>query len=240
MIAAKFVAVVVLGYLLGSIPFGLLIGKRIAKVDVRQHGSGKTGATNVVRTVGVKAAAMVGSLDLLKGVLAVVFAGLIIDRGYLVIGGFGLGALVAQVLAALAAIAGHNWSIFLGFRGGRGVATFFGGLIALCPPAAIFGGEILIIGAGLTKFVSLGSIAGAVGTYAILVPLTIMNGFPIEYLVYTLAGTIIIVVMHRGNIARLLSGKERRLGEKAKKEDSPLSSNPRNQGFGEPQTKDMG
>ena len=182
MIAAKFVAVVVLGYLLGSIPFGLLIGKRIAKVDVRQYGSGKTGATNVVRTVGVKAAAMVGSLDLLKGVLAVVFAGLIIDRGYLVIGGFGLGALVAQVLAALAAIAGHNWSIFLRFRGGRGVATFFGGLIALCPPAAIFGGEILIIGAGLTKFVSLGSIAGAVGTYAILVPLTIMNGFPIEYL----------------------------------------------------------
>lgn len=240
MIAAKFVAVVVLGYLLGSIPFGLLIGKRIAKVDVRQHGSGKTGATNVIRTVGVKAAALVCSLDLLKGMLAVVFAGLIIDRGYLVIGGFGLGALVAQVLAALAAIAGHNWSIFLGFRGGRGVATFFGGLIALCPPAAIFGGEILIIGAGLTKFVSLGSIAGAVGTYAILVPLTIMNGFPIEYLVYTLAGTIIILVMHRGNIARLLSGKERRLGEKAEKEGSPPSSYPRNQDFGEPQTKDMG
>jgi len=240
MIAAKFVAVVVLGYLLGSIPFGLLIGKRIAKVDVRQHGSGKTGATNVIRTVGVKAAALVCSLDLLKGMLAVVFAGLIIDRGYLVIGGFGLGALVAQVLAALAAIAGHNWSIFLGFRGGRGVATFFGGLIALCPPAAIFGGEILIIGAGLTKFVSLGSIAGAIGTYAILVPLTIMNGFPIEYLVYTLVGTIIILVMHRGNIARLLSGKERKLGEKAKKEDSPSSSYPRKQDFGEPQTKDIG
>ena len=228
MIAAKFIAVVVLGYLLGSIPFGLLIGKRIDKVDVRQHGSGKTGA------------ALVCSLDLLKGMLAVVFAGLIIDRGYLTIGGFGLGALVAQVLAALAAIAGHNWSIFLGFRGGRGVATFFGGLIALCPPAAIFGGEILIIGAGLTKFVSLGSIAGAVGTYAILVPLTIMNGFPIEYLVYTLIGTIIILVMHRGNIARLLSGKERKLGEKAKKEDSPPPSYPRKQDFGEPQTKDMG
>ena len=152
-----------------------------------------------------------------------VFAGLIVGKGYLVIGDFGLGALVAQVLAALAAMAGHNWSVFLRFRGGRGVATFFGGLVALCPPAAIFGGEIIIIGAGLTRYVSLGSIAGAVGAYAILVPLTIMNGFPIEYLFYALVGAIIIIVMHRDNIARLISGKERKLGEKAEKKDSPSS-----------------
>jgi len=216
-IITKFVLVVLLGYLLGSIPFGVLIGKRIAKVNVREHGSGNIGATNVLRTVGKKAAAMVAILDVLKGVLAVVFAGLIIGQGYLVVGDFGLGALVAQVLAALAAMAGHNWSVFLKFKGGRGVATFMGGLIALCPIAAIFGGEIMIIGAGLTKFVSLGSIAGTVGAYAILVPLTIMNKFPIEYLAYALIGTIIIVVMHRGNIRRLLSGKERRLGEKAEK-----------------------
>jgi glycerol-3-phosphate acyltransferase PlsY len=116
-------------------------------------------------------------------------------------------------------MAGHNWSVFLKFQGGRGVATFFGGLIALCPVAAIFGGQIFVIGAGLTKFASLGSIAGAVGTYAILVPLTIMNGFPIEYLAYALIGTIIIIVMHRGNIRRLISGKERKLGEKAEKVD---------------------
>ncbi len=127
------------------------------------------------------------------------------------VGDFSLGILVAQCLAALAAMAGHNWSVFLKFKGGRGVATFFGGLIALCPPAAIFGGEILIIGAGLTRFVSLGSIAGVVGTYTILVALTIMNGFPVEYLAYALIGTIVIVVMHRGNIRRLISGKERKL-----------------------------
>ena len=139
------------------------------------------------------------------------------------VGDFALGALVAQVLAALASVLGHNWSVFLKFKGGRGVATFMGGLIALCPIAAIFGGEIFIIGAGLTKFVSLGSIAGTVGTYAILVPLTIMNGFPIEYIVYALIGTVIIVVMHRGNIKRLMSGKERKLGEKAEKVD-PSSS----------------
>ncbi len=211
MIIAKFVAVVIIGYLLGSIPFGVLISRRSARVDIRGHGSGKTGATNVLRTAGAKAAAMVVSLDLLKGVLAVVFAGLIVDRGYLVVGSFGLGVLVAQVMAALAAMAGHNWPVFLKFKGGRGVATFFGGLIALCPPAAIFGGEIFILGAGLTRFASLGSIAGAVGAYAILMPLTILNGFPIEYLVYALIGTIIIIVMHRDNIKRLMSGNERKL-----------------------------
>jgi len=211
MIIAQFVIVVIAGYLFGSIPFGTLISRRNARIDVRQHGSGKTGATNVLRTIGGKAAAMVAILDLSKGALAVIFAGLIVGRGYLVVGDFALGALVAQVLAALAAMAGHNWSIFLKFRGGRGVATFFGGLIALCPPAALFGGEILIIGAGLTRFVSLGSIAGVVGTYTILVPLTIMDGFPIEYLAYALIGTVVIVAMHRDNVKRLISGKERKL-----------------------------
>jgi len=226
MIIAEFVAVVLIGYLLGSIPFGVLIARRRIKGDVRQFGSGRTGATNVLRTAGRKAAVTVAVLDVLKGVLAVVIAGLIVDRGYLVVGNFALGVLVAQVMAALAAMAGHNWPVFHKFRGGRGVATFFGGLIALCPPAAIFGGGVLIIGVGLTKFVSLGSIAGAVGAYAILVPLTIMSGFPIEYLAYTLIGTIAIMVMHRDNIARLVSGKERRLGDKAEIGDLPSSSDP--------------
>jgi glycerol-3-phosphate acyltransferase PlsY len=220
MLIFKFVSVVIIGYLLGSIPFGLLIAKRYAKVDVRKYGSGKIGATNVLRTAGRRPAIMVTILDLAKGMLAVIFAGLIVGKGYLVVNGIGLGALVAEVLAALAAIIGHNWSVFLKFRGGRGVATFFGGLIALCPPAAIFGGEIIIIGAGLTRYVSVGSIAGAVGSYAVLVPLTIMNGFPIEYLFYALVGTIIIFVMHRDNIARLIAGKERKLGEKAERRTS--------------------
>ncbi|MFC1982076.1 glycerol-3-phosphate 1-O-acyltransferase PlsY [Chloroflexota bacterium] len=223
MIVAHFAYVVILGYLLGSIPFGVLIGKRLAKVDIRGHGSGKIGTTNVLRTAGKKAAALAFTLDMSKGALAVAFAGLIVGRNYLVIGDFGLGLLVAQALAALAAMAGHNWSVFLKFKGGRGVATFFGGLIALCPVAGLFGGEVFIIGAGLTRFASLGSIAGAVGTYTILVPLTIMNGFPLEYLVYALIGTIVIIVMHRDNIARLMSGKERKLGEKAKGMDSSPS-----------------
>jgi glycerol-3-phosphate acyltransferase PlsY len=216
MILLKFLAVIVIGYLLGSIPSGVIISRLFSKVDILQYGSGKIGSTNVLRTAGKKAAALVLLLDILKGALAVLFAGLIFGRSYLVIGGnFGLGLLVAQVLAALASIAGHNWSIFLGFRGGRGVATFFGGLVALCPVAALFGSEIFIIGAGVTRFASLGSIAGAVGTYTILIPLTVFNRFPLEYLIYALIGTIVIIIMHRENISRLLNGKERKLGEKA-------------------------
>jgi len=215
MIIAKFAAVVLVGYLLGSIPFGVIISKWRVGVDVTQYGSGKMGATNVMRVAGKKAAALAVILDLLKGMLAVTFAGFLFGQEYLLVGNTSLWLVRSvQVLAALCAIAGHKWSIFLRFQGGRGVATFFGGLLALCPPAALFGGEVLILGAGLTRYASLGSIAGAVGTYTILVPLTILNGFPIEYLIYALIGAIFIIVMHRDNISRLLAGTERKLGEK--------------------------
>jgi glycerol-3-phosphate acyltransferase PlsY len=211
----KLAIVVIVGYLLGSIPFGLLLTRRFAKVDIRSYGSGKIGTTNVLRTAGKKAAILSLLLDFAKGALAVLFAALIFGRNYLVVGDFGLGLLVAQCLAALAAMAGHIWPVFLKFRGGRGVATFFGGLAALSPVVALFGGQVFAIGVGLTRFASLGSIAGVVGTYTILVPLTILDGFPLEYLVYCLLGTIIIIIMHRDNIARLLAGKERKLGEAA-------------------------
>ena len=217
MMIAKFILVGVIGYLLGSIPFGVVVGRRMAKVDVRQYGSGRMGTTNVLRTAGGKAAALVFFLDLLKGAVAVLVAGLIMGKYYLVVGGVHWGVLAAQVIAGLSAIAGHNRSVFLKFRGGgRGVATFFGGMAALFPPVALFGGEIFIIGAGLTKFVSLASISAAVSTYAVLIPLTILHRFPIEYLIYALAGSIVIIIMHRDNISRLLSGTERKLGEKAK------------------------
>lgn len=215
-IIVKLIVVVIIGYLLGSIPIGYILTRRQAKVDVRAYGSGKTGATNVLRTVGRKWAILVAALDICKGALAVVLAGIIVGREYLLVGDSSLWWVLtsAQVLAALAAVTGHIWSPFLKFKGGRGVATFFGGLVALCPVAALFGGEVLIIGAGLTRFVSLGSIAGAAGSYAILVPLTILNGFPVEYLFYAVVGGVIIFIMHRDNIRRLISGSERKLGDK--------------------------
>jgi glycerol-3-phosphate acyltransferase PlsY len=218
-IILKFLLIIVVGYLLGSIPFGLIITRLFAKVDIRNYGSGKIGTTNVLRTAGKKAATIAFLLDFAKGALAVLFAAVIFGRNYLVVGNFGLGLLVAQCLGGLASIAGHNWSIFLKFQGGRGVATFFGGLAALSPVVALFGGQVFAIGVGFTKFASLGSIAGVVGTYTILIPLTIWDGFPAEYLVFSLIGTSVIIYSHRDNIARLLAGKERRVGEAAQSVD---------------------
>src|SRR4030042_6231449 len=137
---ARYLASIIIGYLLGSIPFGLILAKRLADIDVREWGSGKVGATNVLRSAGRKVAILSGLMDIMKGAAAVLLAGLIIGKTYVAIGSFGFGPLFGQVLAGIAAVAGHNWSIFLKFRGGSGGATFFGGWIALFPMAAIFGG----------------------------------------------------------------------------------------------------
>jgi glycerol-3-phosphate acyltransferase PlsY len=220
MTAFMYVAAVLIGYLLGSIPFGIIIARMTTKTDIRQVGSGKMGTTNVLRTAGKKPAVLVLILDMAKGALAVLIAGLIFSGDYAVVGSHWLWLKPsAQVMAAFAAMAGHTWPVFVKFKGGRGVATFLGGMVVICPPAALFGAEVLIIGAGLTRYMSLGSIAGAVSTYAILAPLTIMNGFPVEYLAYSLTGALFIIIMHRDNIARLLAGTERKLGEKADTEN---------------------
>jgi acyl phosphate:glycerol-3-phosphate acyltransferase len=216
-IALKFLAVILIGYILGSIPNGVIVSKLSGKGDVRKWGSGKTGATNVLRAVGKKAAALVLILDMAKGALAVFLAGLVMQSDYLVVGNNTVWPIVhtARVVAAIAAIGGHNWPIFLGFKGGRGVSTFMGGLAALCPVAAVFSGEVFIIGAGLTRYASFASIAGIVGSSALMVPMTFYSGFPVEYLLYTVLSGALIIYMHRDNIQRLLSGTERKLGEKA-------------------------
>lgn len=222
MTALKFLLVILLGYLLGSIPIGVMVSRLAGKGDVRQWGSGKTGATNVLRTVGTKAAALVALLDMGKGALSVFLAGLIMQSDYLVLGENTVWPLVfaSQGAAAIAAIAGHNWSIFLGFKGGRGVSTFTGGLLALCPSAAIVGVEVFIIGAGLTRYASFASIAGIVTSAAILIPMTFYSGFPVEYFFYTLISGAVIIYMHRDNIQRLRTGTERKLGEKAEPDNS--------------------
>ncbi|HEY32543.1 MAG TPA: glycerol-3-phosphate 1-O-acyltransferase PlsY [Dehalococcoidia bacterium] len=214
MIVIKYISCVILGYLLGSIPCGVIVAKRFAHLNVLELGSRSTGTTNVLRTAGRKAAIVVFAADLLKGVLAVVFARIIMGISYLEVGIFGFGPPFGLVLAGLAAMVGHNWSVFLKFRGGRGVTTYFGGMMALSPIAALLGGELFLISVFTTKFVSLGSLVAVVGTYAVMILLTV-NGWPLEYLLYALVGAVIIVVMHRGNITRLLAGSERRLGDKA-------------------------
>lgn len=221
-ILIKFLVAIVAGYLIGSIPFGVLVGRRFAQVDPRNYGSGKMGTTNVLRVAGKKAAALVFILDLSKGILAVVTAWLLLRGEYHA----EIGTLTwyllrsAGALAALAAIAGHIWPIFLKFKGGRGVATFYGGLFILCPPVAFLSGQVFILGASATRFVSLASIAGAVVTFLVLIPLTIFSGFPWENLLYGMVGSLAIILTHRDNISRLLNGKERKLGESAETENN--------------------
>jgi glycerol-3-phosphate acyltransferase PlsY len=214
---AKFVVVVIVAYVLGSIPFGLIIGKLKGNVDIRKHGSGKTGATNVMRTVGTKAGVLTIALDLGKAVGAVMLAKAIIGPGILAIGGINLHWQAAQVMAGLAVIAGHNWSIFVKFKGGRGAAAFFGTMFALCPPVALFGTEVWALAAMRSRYMSMGSILGVLATWCLMVPLTIAYNFPPIYLVYGLIAAGLVVYQHRDNIRRLQLGIERRLGEKERR-----------------------
>ncbi|MCI0813228.1 MAG: glycerol-3-phosphate acyltransferase, partial [Chloroflexi bacterium] len=137
-----------IGYLLGSLPFGLIIAWMAKRVDVRDYGSGKTGMTNVLRTVGVKAAALSMALDMGKSILAVILARVLFDdRG-------------AEVAAAVAALIGHNWPVYVGFRGGRGTASGLGGLFILSPWAGLVAALVGVTTIATTRWVSLGSILG--------------------------------------------------------------------------------
>jgi len=210
----KLLVIIVTSYLLGSIPFGLILGRFKAKVDIRNYGSGRIGSTNVLRTMGRGAFLTVAVLDVLKGTVAVLLAGLIFGEGHIAVGLYHLGQPGAVSIAALAAVAGHIWPVFARFKGGRGVGTFIGTMFAICPVAALFGGEILIITAGLSGFASLGSLSGIVGAYALLIPLTFLYGSPFEYLLYAMAAAVLITIVHRDNIVRLFNGQERKLNQK--------------------------
>lgn len=211
---AEFVTIVLVAYLLGSIPFGLIIGKLKSGVDVRQHGSGKTGATNVMRTAGTKLGFVTLGLDVFKATAAVMLAAVILRGG----GGIATVAGVSvhwqhigQVVAGLAAVAGHNWPIFAKFRGGRGVTAYFGTLFAIYPPAGIFGAQVVAIAALRSRHMSLGSIMGALAALCLMIPLTFLYGFPVIYLAYNAAVVALLVYQHQDNIKRLRQGTERRL-----------------------------
>jgi len=206
----EFVAVVIFSYLVGSIPCGLVVGK-IRGVDVREYGSGKTGATNILRTVGVGAGAIVLICDLAKGVAAVLFAR------------FLLHAPIAEMVAALVAIVGHNWPIYARFRGGRGVSTSLGGLLAMSPLVTLGSAVVGVVAIGISRYVSLGSVLGATTALLLMMVLTILGREPWPYLVYTLVGAPLIILQHRDNIARIWAGTERKLGQRAERQTNPSS-----------------
>ncbi len=216
MLIVKFLAVLVLGYLMGSIPFGVITGRLIRGIDVRNYGSGKMGGTNVMRTLGTKIGILVIVLDVIKGAAAVLLSRVIIGSSVLTLGGVVLHWQIAQILAALAVIAGHNWPVFLRFRGGRGVATLLGTWLAIYPATAFFGLEIFFLVILLTQYMSMGSIFGALGSWFFVMPQSLLDHLPMVYLVYGLLGAALILYQHRDNIARLRRGTERRLGIRLK------------------------
>jgi glycerol-3-phosphate acyltransferase PlsY len=185
------------GYLLGSIPFGVIIGK-IGKIDVTKAGSGNIGATNVMRTMGLTPAAFVLIFDTLKGALPVWLA-----RAY-------SGDPLLIVLCGLAAIIGHAFPLFLGFKGGKGVATGGGVLLGIAPDMFVFGIVLFLVVVGLTRYVSAGSVLSAVTVFILF----ILLGKPLPYTVVVGLAAVLIVVRHTANIKRLIAGTERRIGEK--------------------------
>ncbi len=197
-----------LGYLLGAIPFGVIAGK-LKGVDVRKVGSGKTGTANVTRSLGMRIGLLVMALDIGKGALAVVLGKALGDNT------------VAPVLSGIAAVVGHNWSVFIGFGGGRGVSTGVGGLLALAPLAGLAAALAAFSTMGISRYVSLGSILGTIVGALVLVALVLVDRYVWHYTIYGLVVAPLIIYQHRDNIGRLLRGEERRLGQKAQ----PLPSN---------------
>lgn len=200
----RFVAVALVAYLCGSLPSGVLVGRLFGGVDPRAHGSGKTGATNILRTLGPGPAAMVGLMDVLKGVAAVLLARYLLFPGQP----------WAETVAGFAALLGHNYSVFIHFTGGRGVATGGGVILAMSPVALLFGALGLVIPIAITRYVSLGSIIAS-ATSAVADAILVATGHDTyQHLVFAVGGAAFIIYAHRDNIARLASGTERKIGQK--------------------------
>jgi len=219
MIIGKFIAVVIIAYLLGAIPFASIISRLMGRIDITKHGSGNIGGTNVLRTLGAKAGILVMALDLGKAVAAVILAKVIIGNDVLLVAGFPFNQQAGEVVAALMVMIGHNWSVFVKFRGGKGVAAYYGAWFVIWPIAALFGGAILILTALWTKYMSLGSILGSLGIWCLLALLTVVYDFPPIYLVYALVAAALIIYQHRDNISRLQTGTELKLGDKSHRLD---------------------
>ena len=200
--------VIVVGYLLGAIPVGLVVGRMVGGVDLRDYGSRRTGATNAMRTLGSGWGAAVLLLDLLKGLAAVLVARALFEAPSAEAGEW------VAAAAGLAAVIGHNWSIFISFTGGRGVATTGGGLLALSPLAVAVLLPAMLLVIWRWRYVSVASLLGALGAVVVTALFVVvgLGGWPAVG--YALAAGAIVVASHADNIARLRAGTERRIGEK--------------------------
>ena len=203
MIVAEYVIFIAVGYLIGSVPFGLIASRLASGVDVRDFGSGKTGMTNVIRTSGKKVGIAVLLLDMSKAVIAIAVVIAFSDTPGL------------QSAAGLAALLGHNFPVFAGFRGGRGIATGWGGLFILSPWAGLIATGVGVPLVFASKYVSLGSIVGATSGCVALIALAATGVIETDFMWYGIVGAPAVVIRHYDNILRLMRGEERKLGSKA-------------------------
>jgi acyl phosphate:glycerol-3-phosphate acyltransferase len=208
------IGAIMIAYLLGSIPTGYLTGKVLRGIDIREHGSRSTGATNVLRTLGKGPAAVVLAIDIAKGAAAVGFAQWLTAQLSLE------GSAWIVALAGLAALLGHARSVWLRFSGGKSAATGLGVLLALSWPVGFGAAMVFGVTLAFVRIVSLGSILAALTAMVLGLAL----GLPVPYLLLLAAGGIYVIVRHRANMARLLNGTEPRLGQKS------LETGPRDQG----------
>ncbi len=190
-------------YLLGSVQPGLIVVKLTMRLDVRTFGSGRTGMTNVLRTAGKRAAAVVFLADAGKGVAVTLAARALSDDA------------IVHAAVGIAVIVGHVWPVFAGFRGGRGIVTGFAASLGLDPWAALAGVAAFAPVLGATRYVSLASVVSVAAAVAAFAVRTALFDAPAAYLGYALVGATLIIAMHRDNIGRLLRGEERRLGGRA-------------------------
>ena len=189
---------VVAAYLIGSIPFSFLVARAFGVTDVRRVGSGNVGATNVLRSAGRSAGALALLLDATKGVAAPLLAGWLEPARPEV-----------RALAAVAAVVGHMYPVWLGFRGGKGVATGLGAFAPLTPKAALAAAAAFLLTTATTRYVSLGSVTGA----ATLAALAFVLHGPSAAAWAAVATATLVIVRHRSNLRRLLEGSERRVGD---------------------------
>lgn len=185
----------VLGHVCGSVPSGLWLVQAFHGIDIRNYGSKNIGTTNVFRTVGPKTAVLVLIADAFKGIIAVGIMSYVFHNPLL------------DVVTALGALLGHNYSLFLGFKGGKGVATALGLLIFMMPKVAVASFGIWLVCVLLTRYVSLGSIMAAIFTP----PLAWYLGYPSAYVIFSVVAAFFVVLRHKENIHRLLTGTESKI-----------------------------
>lgn len=185
----------VLGHVCGSVPSGLWLVQAFHGIDIRNYGSKNIGTTNVFRIVGPKTAVLVLIADAFKGILAVGIMSYFFHNPLL------------DVVTALGALLGHNYSLFLGFKGGKGVATALGLLIFMMPKVAVASFGIWLVCVLLTRCVSLGSIMAAIFTP----PLAWYLGYPSAYVIFSVVAAFFVVLRHKENIHRLLTGTESKI-----------------------------